>query len=79
MSRKRVEADPWERQKNEGIETYADFCVYRDLGPGRSIPKAAELQGKNVTALWQASAMASFSRWRGWITGWMTRTPARRI
>lgn len=56
MSRKRVEADPWERQKNEGSETYADFCVYRDLGPGRSIPKAAELQGKNVTALWQASS-----------------------
>lgn len=51
-----VKVELWERQPREGMEVYKDFCVYRDMGPSRTIPQAAQILGKNVTALWQTSA-----------------------
>jgi hypothetical protein len=35
-------AEPWERLRFESSKAYAAFCAYRDLGPDRSIVKAAE-------------------------------------
>lgn len=36
----------WERQPGESSKAYAAFCVYRDLGPERSLEKARKNLGK---------------------------------
>lgn len=33
---------PWERMPGESARAYAAFCIYRDLGPQRSIAAVAE-------------------------------------
>ncbi|MFA6258784.1 MAG: hypothetical protein WCX79_03745 [Candidatus Paceibacterota bacterium] len=35
-----MQRDPWDRLDREPSEQYIRFCVYRDLGPGRTIGKA---------------------------------------
>jgi len=35
-------AEIWERQNDEGSKAYAAFCVYRDLGPERSLEKVRQ-------------------------------------
>ncbi len=42
-------AEIWERQKNESSKAYAAFCVYRDLGPERSLDKALSEVNKKPT------------------------------
>lgn len=44
-------AKPWERQEEETSKAYAAFCVYRDLGPERSLAKAGAALGKNPGGL----------------------------
>ncbi len=46
-------AEIWERQNNEKSKAYAAFCVYRDLGPDRSLEKTREILGKS----------AGYTRW----------------
>lgn len=43
--------DPWERQEGETPRAYEAFCVYRDLGPNRSITKTAQELNKNRTTI----------------------------
>jgi hypothetical protein len=38
--------EPWDQRADESTVAYADFCVYRDLGPQRSQQKAAKALGK---------------------------------
>lgn len=38
-------AEIWERRPGETAKAYAAFCVYRDLGPSRSLEKAAQAMG----------------------------------
>lgn len=45
----------WERQHGETSKAYEAFCVYRDLGPNRSIAKAGQSLGKNKVTLEQWS------------------------
>lgn len=33
-------SQPWERREGETSKAFAAFCVYRDLGPSRSVEKA---------------------------------------
>ncbi|GAA3027418.1 hypothetical protein [Streptosporangium longisporum] len=39
--------DPWERQPDESLPRYSQFCTYRDLGRGRTLRKTAEILTKN--------------------------------
>jgi hypothetical protein len=34
-------AQPWEKQPGEGAKAFHAFCIYRDFGASRSLPKAA--------------------------------------
>jgi len=45
-------AEIWERQKNESSKAYAAFCVYRDLGPERSLEKVRQNLDKPRTRKW---------------------------
>lgn len=51
---------PWERLTTESAQAYAAFCVYRDMGAGRSVVRAYEQSGGKEGAK-QASG-----RWNGW-------------
>lgn len=51
-----VEVELWERQEGETPRAYEAFCIYRDLGPNRSIAKTVQKLGKNKTTLEQWSA-----------------------
>ena len=62
-------AEIWERQKDESSKAYAAFCVYRDLGPDRSLEKTREILGKS----------AGYTRWmQTWSSkyDWVTRAQA---
>ena len=57
MSVAKVNApEPWERQPEETPKAFEAFCVYRDLGPERSIAKAGKRLGKNRVTLEQWSS-----------------------
>lgn len=56
------EAAPWERQTGEGPAAWAAFQVYRDLGSGRSIRKAAEHLGRSPLHLSELSSA------HGWVS-----------
>jgi hypothetical protein len=53
----RVEAErlPWERQPKEPVRAFHSFAMYRDLGPHRSLSKAAQATGKSLDGLKQLS------------------------
>ena len=35
-------SDPWDRLPNERLKAYELFCLYRDLGPSRSLSKCRQ-------------------------------------
>ncbi len=47
----------WERQEGESERAYQGFCVYRDLGPARSLAKVGQMLGKS-TALMERWSVA---------------------
>jgi hypothetical protein len=55
-------AELWERLKYESSKAYAAFCVYRDMGPDRSIVKAAEEPGTSPKVR-QFKKWSSRNRW----------------
>lgn len=55
-------AEIWERQPGESSKAYAAFCVYRDLGPERSLEKALQNLSKK-RAKWQLWQWSSKHNW----------------
>ena len=56
----------WDRQLHEGRKPYAAFCIYRDLGPGRSMGAVAKSLGRSY---------ALILRWKN-IWDWNNRADA---
>ena len=59
--------EPWERQPEETAKPFEAFCIYRDLGPERSLSKVAEKLQKSDTL------MGRWSRTYDWVnraTAW---------
>jgi len=42
---------PWDRQQGEGRRAYEAFCIFRDLGEGRSLPKVTQKLTKSRTLI----------------------------
>lgn len=57
---------PWDRKPGESKQSFHSFSVYRDLGPTRSLAKAALLLGKAEGTLHQQSTK----------NGWVERAEA---
>ncbi len=57
---------PWDIQPGETARAYQAFAIYRDMGPERSLAKAGQKLGKNLTTI------------TGWSTkyGWVERAAA---
>jgi hypothetical protein len=49
-------SQPWERRSHESSKSFRHFCIYRDMGPGRSLAKAAGESGVRVGLLERFSA-----------------------
>ena len=47
--------DAWDRYQREPAEQYESFCVYLNLGISRTIPQVAEITGRPIQTLWNAS------------------------
>jgi hypothetical protein len=64
-----VERAAWELRDDETPKSYAAFCIYRDLGPDRSVAKALEADGKTV---------GSRGYWEAWCSkyDWVDRAAA---
>lgn len=61
-----AEERPWELQKGETIKQFEAFCVYRDMGKGRSLQKVAAQLSKSETLIKRWSAK----------NNWLNRTAA---
>ncbi len=58
--KKNQEKMAWDRAEGETIKAFKAFCVYRDLGPERSLEKTGEIIGKS------GSHMGNFSAEYNW-------------
>ena len=53
----------WTRLENETSRAYHAFCIYRDMGPERSLEKVREKlreEGKKVTILQQTKSCSFY-------------------
>ena len=61
----------WTRLSNEPSKAYLDFCIYRDLGRGRSLDRACKLsyaeQGKDHGSARRTGQWADWSQKFNWV------------
>lgn len=55
---------PWMRVKNETAKAFEAFCIYRDLGPGRTIPDVQSFYSKSPSYIRQ---LHEWSRTYDWV------------
>jgi hypothetical protein len=67
-----LSSPPWERQPGESSRAFGAFCVYRDLGPRRSLRAAAEkyYQRSSLAVLRQCNTWSSAFRWVERASAW---------
>lgn len=61
----------WEQQRDESVKAYRAFCMYRDLGPERSLDRVAEIlyptkegrKGRKRAATGRLQEWSSGHRW----------------
>lgn len=61
----------WEQQRDESVKAYRAFCMYRDLGPERSLDRVAEMlyptkegrKGRKRAATGRLQEWSSRHRW----------------
>lgn len=59
--------DAWMQRDNESSKAYAAFCVYRDLGPDRSLDKVVQKLAKSVQLFKRWSSQHNWvERARAW-------------
>jgi hypothetical protein len=46
-----IKGNPWDRQVCDTTKSYSAFCVYRDMGSQRSLPKAGQKADLNARVL----------------------------
>ena len=60
------EKNLWERQENESSKAYQAFCIYRDLGAGRTLAAVSEKLRKSYDLIrrWSKNYFLAKSRRR---------------
>ncbi len=65
---------PWDQQPEETAKAYAAFCIYRDLGAGRTLEKCrvdvGEMSGKTPLSYRQYERMSARYRWSERVAAW---------
>lgn len=52
--------NPWDQQSNESAKAYERFCLYRDMGAGRSLRKLSKDLELNLSTLAEVSSKHSW-------------------
>ena len=71
-----IAPEPWTRQQDETPRQYECFCIYRDLGPGRSLDAA--YRKELATKAQQKRNTRATGTWTRWYTSnqWKSRAEA---
>jgi hypothetical protein len=59
-----TEPEPWHRLPNERSKAYHLFCLYRDMGPLRSLEKLRRSIGKQQGYAWNLQRFSSRHSWQ---------------
>lgn len=65
---------PWHRREEETSKSYRAFCIYRDLGSARSLPKAWDVY-RAENGLKAVEHTGTFKDWCS-CNGWVSRSKA---
>ncbi len=60
-------ANPWDRLPNERSKAYHLFCLYRDLGPTRTLDKLAQIEDSDSNRIATRANLKVYSRKYGWV------------
>ena len=59
--------DPWDRLPNERSKAYRLFCLYRDLGPTRTLEKLSHVKDSNLNRVETRPNLKVYSRKYQWV------------
>jgi hypothetical protein len=59
--------DPWDRLPNERSKAYRFFCLYRDLGPTRTLEKLSHVKDSDLNRVATRANLKVYSRKYQWV------------